>query len=529
MKLSFRKKNDRGAVLVFAVPALVMAIVACALGIDIGRIALDKKNDQNIADIAALDAARAVGFLLGSTTEGNYTAAAQTAALATAARNGFVTSATNTVTAAVGSLNASYEFVDDASTSAVQVTVTSYLDNAFMPGGRNLSRTAVANVGSPIAAFSVGSSLANLDTDRSRLGPVLTGMLGASGNISAVSYTGVAGANLSLRKLQTQLLALGLDVGSTGKLLTTNVQVSQLLTAMAAAMQTDGTANSTTAATEILNLKNALTIANSTTIKLGDLINLASPSHESALDATLNAYQLLVGSAQLVNKASGSFVTVPMLTLNTGVTNTTLEARVIEPAKIAIGPVGTTASNAQVQVRLGFRVSVSGLVPIVPTLINISLTYSTASALGTLSDLQCGASPLTRVAANTSLVSTSGSVSVLGIPISLTGSAVPTGPTTLTFTHPSQFVPTGPTQHTGATSNNGNINFGSVTLTGALGGLGLVSTAVNGALTTLNGTLAPVITPVLRGLGIDLAGVDVAALGIFPDPASCGGTPSLAK
>ena len=78
-------RRERGAVLVLAVPAVVVCIAAAALGIDIGRVALDKRSDQRVADLAALDAARAVGDILHTTNQAGYNTAAQTAAVCAAA------------------------------------------------------------------------------------------------------------------------------------------------------------------------------------------------------------------------------------------------------------------------------------------------------------------------------------------------------------------------------------------------------------------------------------------------------------
>ena len=235
--------------MIIGVVACLMAISFASLGIDIGRYAVDKKNDQKIADLAALDAARALGLILNTTNQAGYDAAAQTAASASATRNGFVANGTTfTITALTGSLDSTNTFVHDATAGAVQVVVKSRVTNQFVPGVKDLTATAVALVGSPIAAFSVGSTLVSLDTSRSYLDPLLKGWLGATGSLSAVSYDGLATGNVSLGKLQTALLSAGYSVGSVNQLLTTDIKVRDLLTAAASAMGTS------TATTEINDL-----------------------------------------------------------------------------------------------------------------------------------------------------------------------------------------------------------------------------------------------------------------------------------
>ncbi len=111
-----RARDERGAVLIILIPAIVMTVFACALGVDVGRIAVDKRNDQSVADVAALDAARALSPLSSLLAHSVYQSTAQTAAEATAARNGF-DRADQTVTATVGSINPlTNDFVETGNT-----------------------------------------------------------------------------------------------------------------------------------------------------------------------------------------------------------------------------------------------------------------------------------------------------------------------------------------------------------------------------------------------------------------------------
>ncbi|HWI05760.1 MAG TPA: pilus assembly protein TadG-related protein, partial [Acidimicrobiales bacterium] len=53
-----RRHEERGAILVLSTVGLVLAMIAAGLAIDLGRIAQAARDDQRIADLAALDAAR---------------------------------------------------------------------------------------------------------------------------------------------------------------------------------------------------------------------------------------------------------------------------------------------------------------------------------------------------------------------------------------------------------------------------------------------------------------------------------------
>jgi uncharacterized membrane protein len=512
------RANDRGAVMIIAVGAVVMAIAAAALGVDLGRVELEKRTDQNVADLAALDAARAVGFILNTTNQAGYNTAAQSAAVASAARNGF-SGAGKTVTATVGSLDANNAFTATG-TSAVKVVTASSIKYAFHPGSKALTATGVALVGSPIAAFSVGSTLASLDTSKSQLDPMLRTWLG-SGSLSAVSYNGLAGSNLSLSALQTALLAQGMSVGTTQQLLDQQLTLAQLFTATASALTTQG---KNVAAAEVQDIINA-SITNSTKVKLSDLLDVATPSDSAALAAEFNVYQLVTGSAQVAN--GSSFVSVPLTGINLlGLTGVSLSASVISPAQTGIGPVGTTASNAQVALKVTVNVGLGALLPVV----NVTLTYTAANAQGTLTSIVCGASPSIAVSDYAAGVTVSGiGATILG-DMNVSSSVAQTAASTLTFSHPTEFSPTYLGKHVGASTAGVSLASVSVTGTGATAALQpLLQAALPTTLSTLDTALQPVIRPLLRGLGLEVSQTDVEALGIYPSPSSCGGHPRLVQ
>ncbi|MEY2472255.1 MAG: hypothetical protein QOK28_1584 [Actinomycetota bacterium] len=513
-----KSRGERGAVLIMAIPALLVCVAAAALGIDVGRIALDKRSDQRVADLAALDAARAIGDILNTTNQAGYNTAAQTAAVASAARNGFVVGVNGrTVTAAVGTVDPVSNLFSSGGAAAVLVTTTSHLDNAFLPGGRDLTARAVALIGSPTGAFSVGSTLASLDTSKSRLDPMLKTMLGASGSMNLVSYNGLASGNVSLQKLQTALLASGFNVGTVQDLLTAHLTAAQILAATASALTSDG---DNLAAAEVQDLINT-GITSSTTVQLGDLINVSSPSDSSVLAAEFNAYQLVVGTAELMN--GSNFVSVPLTGVNLlGITGASVSAYVIEPAQTAIGPVGTTASNSQIKMRVNLDVPLGGLLPIA----HVSLDYTTASAVGTLTSLVCGASPTMGVTGQSSAISVAGTATTVLGNMAI-GSSVGNSPSTaLSFLYPSEFAPV--TKHLGAGGTGVALASVSVSGSGATAALApVLQTQLPTVLATLDLALQPAIKPLLESLGLGLAQADVAAIGIYPNATSCGGHPRL--
>ena len=82
-----------------------------------------------------------------------------------------------------------------------------------------------------------------------------------------------------------------------------------------------------------------------------------------------------------------------------GLAGVTLSAYVIEPAQTAIGPVGTTATNSQVRMRVNVDVGTRRSCCRSPT---SSSLHDGAKRKGTLTSIACGASPSMGITAPTS-------------------------------------------------------------------------------------------------------------------------------
>ncbi len=266
------------------------------------------------------------------------------------------------------------------------------------------------------------------------------------------------------------------------------------------------------------------TISSSLTVQLGELVNVASPSDSATLAAKLNAYQLVTGAAQVANGTN--FISVPLAGISLpGLAGVALSAYVIEPAKTAIGPVGTTADNAQVRMKVNVDVGLGFLLPVA----HVELTYTTAQANAALTSIVCGGSPSMGINASTAGVTVAGPATTTLGAMQVSGSIAPTGPTALTFSHPTEFGPTA-TKHVGVSGTGLNVASVSVTGSGATAALApILQGLLPGVLSSLNTALNPVIRPLFAALGLDIASADVAALGIFPDATSCGGHPRLAQ
>ncbi|MFN2606726.1 MAG: pilus assembly protein TadG-related protein [Acidimicrobiales bacterium] len=513
------RADERGTILILSTVGIVVAMIAAALAVDLGRLASDKRDDQKVADLAALDAARDL----------SSAATACGRAQLSATRNGF--SGLSCSNVEMGSVSGAGVFTPDGTlNSAVRVTVRSSFSTAFpfVSGPSSTGGKAVAKVRTR-AGFSIGSSLANFSSaDNVVLNKVLGAMLGGSLNLSTVSYQGLAGASVKLGDLATQLTG-----GSVDTLLTTNLTLGQLLTATATVLSS----SSPTVAATVSGLA-TVAATSTTTFKLGDLIS-ATQGLGSVAGADVNVLDLVTAAAQVANKNhlvdAGTSLSLPVT--GVGSLSTTVAVTVIEPPKIYFGDVGGSVSTAQVTEKLASTLSanalglglltISGVVPV---------SMAAAGATGTLTAVNCTA-PSISVGVTSQPVTTSTgttlTVSLLGIPVA----SVKVGPasansasgsSSLTFSYPSEFSPSASPKSTtavapGLTVSTGNI---SVTLLGSLP-LGItVSDVASAVQTIVNNVVSAasneVLTPTFAAMGLKLGQDDVGALKNYFDATSCG-------
>jgi uncharacterized membrane protein len=518
-----RQRDERGAMLILAAAGLVLAMIFAALAIDIGFLAADKRTDQKFADLAALDASRDLTNI-------------QALAEASVARNfnGQRDALPTTLAELVRKDTVTGNYVNDINGKFVRVTVTSPRKPffPFVSGStRTVKAVAVAG-GEPFAQFSVGSSLASLDTRKSALDGLIGPMLGGV-NLSAVSYNGLASGSVDLRLIQTKLLAMGYDVGTTDKLFNTNVDVADLLTATAQALTADG---DFVAATEINDIPINL-IPNLQTVSIGDLVSLSQPGNDSALDTEINAFDLVNGAAQVANGTN--FVAVPGVNCNglsALLASCAISLHVVQPAQTSLlGPVGVTANTSQIVLRVRLN-----LAPIGINLLNATLNFNAGNGSGILTNIDCDPTPGITVNGQTSAGTVTGVVEGLGLfgipllgSLSVNGSLAGTASTAATFAYPSQFSPpVGPAP--GYSQHIGIANVGLMPISppglqlGGSGVLGLLAGTVEPVLETVTGVLdaalVPILGPILDVLGLDLAGADLRAIQIDKPPPACGTT-----
>ena len=229
-----------------------------------------------------------------------------------------------------------------------------------------LAVTAIAFVPAPLkaqtgcttgACISAGPRLVSVDSTQ---GPVLNLLLqtllpGTTVNLSVLDWNALAGADINLNALVTQL-GLNLGISDTSQVLNTNITLAQLQLAMVQVLQADGQ----TAAANALNLL-PLNVAGLTgQIQLGDLLQISLPQGSLA-DIDLDLLDLITGSAQLYNY--NNVLTTPTpITVNTaalgltGVANLQLWLQVVEPPVIVCGPQGTSFHSSAIRIKMNVDV-----------------------------------------------------------------------------------------------------------------------------------------------------------------------------
>jgi hypothetical protein len=466
-----------------------------------------------------------------------------------AARNNFSAS---DLTVEFGTLSPNFVAMVNSSDvpTAVRVTANGTTKFAFRRGSASTTRKATA-VMENLAGFSIGSWLASIPAGGDG---ILNALFGDAFHLNAVSYNGLVNANLTLEEIG---LNMPVTVLSPTELLSTSVGIRDFMLASAAALNAKGN----TAAANVLNAM-ILNASLTGSVKLGDFITVASGGEDAAASAALDVLQLITASAFVIEKNSGHALSIPTTTVSIpGIASITASATVIEPAKIAFGPVGTSRTTAQVSLSVNPVINIStsnsttpcnltlsnllGLVgcllylagmPIGVTLNGaLPIDITAPGATGTLAAINCGGTPGITVdsvtqavnlntAANLNLNVTLAGTPILNAARVTIGAGAKTSPGSFStsFLSPSEFGPShAKSVGTSALGFNGLLNvttanvsvLNSSLASGVTSGLiaGLAVPVLNSLLTSLDNAL---IVPLTKVLGVKLGGADIAALGM---------------
>jgi uncharacterized membrane protein len=219
----------------------------------------------------------------------------------------------------------------------------------------------------------------------------------------------------------------------------------------------------------------------------------------SALDASINVLQTLTTEAELANGSNGLNLNT---ILNLGLAGATLTTSLVAPAKVAYGPVGTTAETSQVNVSIALDVLNLGV---------LDIPITAADGVATLAALPCNNNIMSSMTLDAYTTALSTSITLLGSPVgTVTANAAPNTALTYTTVPPTTATATAGTnpQTIGTTTPTLSISLGGLNL----GALGLVGVLLEAVISGLVSTLDSGLGPVLQALGVNVGGAQVAAL-----------------
>ena len=519
-----RRRDERGATFVFTAICMVLLFMAGAMGVNIGFNVLGSRDAQGAADTGALDLTRYINLADGSYS----TLTAANTYLTTnlsdlESDNGWGNNVTLTYTGgywnATGAPGWSVPTAGPAPgcydqfpaynppCTAVMVTATQKVPQIFFGGSASLSRTAIAAL-TPEDGFSIGSYLASASLNQQPslqqtgvLNDILS-VLSPNASVTAVGYQGLANTYVSIK----QLIAASSGVLTTSNVLTTSEQPGTWYNIFKAAVfSQEGALNcSATPTPSACSAYTALTtlgsFTGSTGTRLCDLVSIngsvcSGNLSDPGLSANLDVLQTLTTEAELANGSSA--INVNSTLGITGVTSATLSLDVIQPPQIAYGPVGVTATTAQVSSDL--KLDYLGN--------NIDIPLSAAEGTASLKTVNCSGLNNTFKSAvvNASTQTATGSVTVNNtLPALGTLSVAGVSTTALQF-NASSVPPTAATAFPSSGNPTNPVQLGSTISWNGIAGSGIVPTF-------LNGTLFLVLGPVLQAAGVSVGGASVADL-----------------
>lgn len=331
--------RQRGAIGLMAAGTLALALGFTLLVIDSGRLYLEQRKLQRVADVAALEAVSRGGTCVPAMTAAAF-------ATQSAARNDFVLNANRSLVTECGSLvtgadNLRGFSVDPAKSSAVRVVASQSVDSSLVAGlwtllsnapmslSKQLHATAVAAGPSPaLAQLSIRSTVADI----SLLNPLFSALLGSSVNLTLASWNGLLSAHINLLEYLNQLaIELGVTAGDYQQLLTTDATVGKLITAAAKVASRNGATADVVAGLDAL----ASAAVSPTVVHLGDFLKLQTGGGSSGLNADLNVFQLVQGFVQFGSSKNALSANLPVNVLGLGL-GATAKIKVIEPPQLSV-------------------------------------------------------------------------------------------------------------------------------------------------------------------------------------------------
>jgi uncharacterized membrane protein len=403
--------RQRGAIGLMAALTLGLAMLFMLLVLDSGRLYLEQRKLQRVADVAALEAVTRDGDCLANLTAAKYSTES-------ARRNGLTVADGITLTTTCGVLLTGADklrsFTPDASkkeairviaTRVVPTSIAAGVGALFSPGPVSLNTQLTATAVSapavlpPLAMLTIGSTALVVDSSKSAALNLLLGkMLGGSLDLSVVGWQGLVDTHINLLSYLNQLaLDVNVSAGNYTELLNKKIRLTQLLDTAITVLQAGGT----TANVAVNGLTDLKVAAGSTELTLGQLLQLQTGAPSSALNTNLQVFQLVEAFVQLANSKNGIVVDLP---LNIpGLVNGSVQVKVIEPPQLSavgnpalakanpLGPDRIFVRTAQVRTVLSLNLPLlSGVTGLLDAITSLPVVNGVTSALNDLLHLNLG-------------------------------------------------------------------------------------------------------------------------------------------
>ncbi|MCU7282097.1 pilus assembly protein TadG-related protein [Pseudomonas peradeniyensis] len=396
--------RQRGAIGLMAALTMGLALVFMLLTVDSGRLYLEQRKLQRIADMAALEAAQHGGVCSSSGPQAS--ALARTAAT----RNGH--SPLNPLIASCGYLRTGIDNLrtftaDNVRNEAIKVEVSNVVVTSVAGGvyalvqGGAIARTTTlrasavaASPGPPQAMLSIRTTLLQVNSMQSAVLNALLKAIGASTQLSVLGWQGIADTQLNLLSYTDALSTeLHLDLGDYQQLLNLETTTEKLLDVAVKVLQQSGATAQVTG--NLLKLAADLTGP----ITLGELLNLQTGTVQAGLDANVQLLQLVQAMIQVAAKRQAVNAEIPINAL--GLVNGRVYLKVIDPQQTSAAGdprtdelrVHTAQIRALVSLDLPLLSGIAGLLNAVldlaAPLTNVLNNLLSLNLLGTVQSLTC--------------------------------------------------------------------------------------------------------------------------------------------
>lgn len=392
-----RARREDGAAAIMTAILMVVIIGMTSFAVDLGMQRVVRSDMQALADVVALDTARLIdGRTAGEIRSGS----GGPMSLDEARRRSLQRNQDGLGSVEDGDVTAQLVFVDAGAHGQVQprrhvsgdlepvpddevphgvwVSAAGEVQFAFRPGSGGAQRSAMAQSQS-VACFRLGSVTAGLSSEESEL---LDAVLGDALDVTAVGYSGLAGAQVTLAGLAAEL-----GVGSAEALVATaGLKVGDLYLAAARALENEGGDVAHVAILQSIAAK----VSSDLRVNLEDLLAL-STGGAAGLAGQIDALDLVMASAFAANGTNA--LKTGVIWNEPAISKGEIVLSVVEVPQMACGPAGSaTASTGQFQlattIPLQPGAKVGGLN--VESDIVLGINVDVGRATGSLTRIQCG-------------------------------------------------------------------------------------------------------------------------------------------